>query len=308
MAQPDDRIPLRRYLKIQASADHEVIAMLKHSRDDLDRQLQAIVGNKPGAEVRREQLRLARQAINREMDRIWRQLREIIETHSLVAAKDAVRVNQYFETALLRSGLSRAEMGALEKSLIQQAQQAVQHAINRKFDESGTTRIPLSERVYHSRQVIDRQVERLVNSALARGLSAREFANEVKQFIRPDTPGGVRYAAMRLARTEINNAFHYAQTRDSSQKPWVSGQRWHLSGSHPKPDVCNDYASANHANLGPGVYRKDDVPAKPHPQCLCFVTPETESEAEFIKNLQSGRYDNYLNSRIPVGLPTKRTN
>lgn len=305
MAQPDPRIPLRRYLKIQASADREVLAMLRKSRADLDRQLSTIVGSNVSAEIRREQLRLARQAINREMDRIWRQLSAIIESQSLVAAKAAVRANGSFDRSLLATQLSKAEMDALERSLVEQAQQSVVQAMNRKLDQSGTTRITLSEKVYHSRQVIDRQVEALVNSALARGLSAREFAKEVMRFIRPGTSGGVRYAAMRLARTEINNAFHYAQTRDSARKPWVTGQRWHLSGSHPKPDECNAYADGDHAGMGPGVYPKDDVPAKPHPHCLCFVTPEVLGEKEFIKQLQSGNYDDYLNSRIPVGLPKK---
>jgi hypothetical protein len=38
------------------------------------------------------------------------------------------------------------------------------------------------------------------------------------------------------------------------------------------------------------VFAKGDVPRKPHPQCLCFITPETVSEEEFFDKLLSGDY------------------
>lgn len=292
--------PLRQYLKVQVSADRELLKLLRSAKADLDRQLSTILGDRIGAQVRREQLRLAQAAIDRELDRIWRKTQGIIETHAQSAATAAVAADGALDRVLRASGLSGAERAAIGRSLELQARTAVQAALTRRFDTSGVSRIPLSERVYHSRQVIDRQVERLVNSALARGLSAREFASEVRQFIRPDTPGGARYASMRLARTEINNSFHLAQKTDLAARPWVTGVKWNLSGSHPHTDICNAYADDNHANMGAGVYRKGDVPAKPHPHCLCFITPETVSEEQFVKNFKAGQYDNFLNERLPL--------
>lgn len=301
-ATPED-LPLKRYLQIQVKADREVLALLRSMKRDVDRTLAGITGAGPGAIVRREQLRLAQHAIEDAVNSAWIKLADTIESATLVAARAAVVVNGDLERVLTSAGLSVAERAALLTSNIAQAEQAVRHALNRTLDQAGVTNIPLSERVYKSRQLVKGEVDRMINSALARGLSAKEFAGEVTQFIRPDTPGGIRYAAMRLSRTEINNAFHYAQTRDSAMKPWVTGQKWHLSGSHPKPDECNDFAEQNRFDLGQGVFPKGDVPNKPHPHCLCYIEPVTDSEEEWLRKFQKGEYNDYLDSRMPVGLP-----
>lgn len=301
MAIPND-LPLKKYLQLQVKVDREVLVLLRSIKADVDRQLKLLKGDKIGTAIRREQLRLAQHAINDALTSGWARLSDIVERQALVAAEGAVAVNGDLERALVSAGLRKAERAALLRSNIAQAQQAVRHALNRVLDDEGKTRITLSQRVYNSRQLLSGEVDRLVNSALARGLNAKEFAKEVTKFIRPDTPGGVRYAAMRLSRTEINNAFHYAQTRDSAMKPWVNGQKWYLSGSHPKPDECNDFAEQNKFNLGQGVFPKGDVPNKPHPHCLCYITPETVGEDEWLRQFKAGQYDDYLNSRMPVGL------
>lgn len=303
MAAPNPKGPLLRYLRIQSNADRQIIKMLRVSKNDVESQLKNILGDGPGAVVRREQLRLAQAAISQKLDSTWRNLQGIIETQSLVASNAAVVADGEFDRALLRAGLTRAQIDAMNRSLALQAHQAVQHAINRKLDETGASQIPLSERVYRSRQVIDKQVDNLINSSLSRGLTAKEFAKEAIRFIDPSTPGGARFAAMRLSRTEINNAFHLAQTTDNAKRPWVTGQKWNISGSHPKPDECNGLADSDRDGLGPGVYKKGNVPNKPHPQCLCFVTPETVNPDKWIKEFQKGNYDEFIQSNMPVGIP-----
>jgi hypothetical protein len=303
MATPAD-LPLKRYLALQIKTDREVLDLLRSIKRDVDASLRSLEGStKAGAVVRREQLRLAQHAIDDAVNAAWIRLADVIEKGALVGARDAVLVNGEFDRALTSAGLSGAQRAALLDSNIVQSQQAVRHALNRHLDTTGATRIPLSEKVYKSRNLVKGEVDRMVESALARGLSAKEFAAEIRQFINPNTPGGVRYAAMRLSRTEINNAFHFAQTRDNAMKPWVDGQKWYLSGSHPKPDECNDFAEQNRFDLGVGVFPKDDVPNKPHPHCLCYITPETVSEEEWLRKFQKGEYNDYIDSRMPVGLP-----
>jgi hypothetical protein len=305
MATPAD-LPLKRYLALQIKTDREVLDLLRSIKRDVDASLRSMEGSaKIGAVVRREQLRLAQRAIDDAVNAAWIRLADVIEKGALVGARDAVLVNGEFDRALVSAGLSGAQRAALLDSNIAQSQQAVRHALNRRFDTTGATRIPLSEKVYRSRNLVKGEVDRMVESALARGLSAKEFAADIRQFVNPNTPGGVRYAAMRLSRTEINNAFHFAQTRDNAMKPWVNGQKWYLSGSHPKPDECNDFAEQNRFGLGVGVFPKEDVPNKPHPHCLCYITPETVSEEEWLKQFKAGQYDDYLDSRMPVGLPEK---
>lgn len=305
MATPAD-LPLKRYLALQIKTDREVLDLLRSIKRDVDASLRNLEGStKAGAVVRREQLRLAQHAIDDAVNAAWIRLADVIEKGALVGARDAVLVNGEFDRALVSAGLSGAQRAALLDSNIAQSQQAVRHALNRQLDTTGATRIPLSEKVYHSRNLVRGEVDRMVESALARGLSAKEFAAAVRQFVNPNTPGGVRYAAMRLSRTEINNAFHFAQTRDNAMKPWVDGQKWYLSGSHPKPDECNDFAEQNRFDLGVGVFPKDDVPNKPHPHCLCYITPATVSEEEWLRKFKAGQYNDYIDSRMPVGLPDK---
>jgi len=102
---------------------------------------------------------------------------------------------------------------------------------------------------------------------------------------------------MRLARTEINNAFHAMSAMDIEAKPWVDASQWHLSRSHPKADGCDKLAKDDSANMGPGVYPKGKTPSKPHPQCLCYITPKVQKDDDFLDALVGGRYDSYILSR-----------
>ena len=99
---------------------------------------------------------------------------------------------------------------------------------------------------------------------------------------------------MRLARSEINNAFHAVAVQQAQDKPWVHAMQWHLSRSHPKPDLCDEYAKENKFDLGAGIFRKADIPRKPHPHCFCYVTPVQLDEEDFLDQLTSGSFDRYL--------------
>jgi len=159
--------------------------------------------------------------------------------------------------------------------------------------------IPLSERVYHARALTDGKVDDTVSRGLLLQKSAAQIAKDVRQYISPDTPGGTSYAANRLARTEINNAFHTQQVASRAEEPWTQSFTWNISGSHPKPDECNEYGEKTHFTGGqPGEYRVGDVPGKPHPNCLCYVTTNTIDEDEFVDSFMAGKYNSYMDSRI----------
>lgn len=174
--------------------------------------------------------------------------------------------------------------------MLQQARAGIDSIISRK--ENG---ISLSEKVYRNRVVSSGKIDRILNTGLALGKSAREIANDVSGFISPDVPGGVSYASMRLARTELNNAFHTTQRNMMNKNPFVEKAKWELSGSHPRPDECNEYADQVHIKDGEaGEFWTHDVPNKPHPNCLCYITPVMMDEEQFIQSFKSGAYDSYL--------------
>jgi len=241
--------------------------------------------------VRAEQLRTIQRAMMLEQARLWESLGDVITARRLEAAASAVQLGSAIDDVLFAATGREEDARALKRSLMASAEQTINVAVARIT----TSALPLAQRLYQSRVWADGRVQRMINSALLRGLSAKEFAAEARGWFRPDTPGGVRYAAMRLARTEINNAFHATSVMQAQEKPWISSVKWHLSRSHPKADDCDKIAKGG--PKGDGVYPKLDVPRKPHPQCFCFITPVSPSEDEFLDNLVSGKYNDYIDSK-----------
>jgi hypothetical protein len=276
---------------VQSVTDRAVLAALRDAAADINAQLRALTGrDTTSAAIRREQLQTVKRHILRTQADLWDSLGRTISASRARAAAAAIDVGSEIDAYLLRGTRSASAAGVIKASLERGLISGVETMVERMTH----TAIPLSDRVYRSRVLMSGRVDRLVNSALARGLSAREFAAEVRRYSDPSTPGGVRYAAMRLSRTEINNAFHATSVRVEADKPWVSGMAWHLSGSHPRPDICDDYARRDKFDMGPGVFPVRDVPAKPHPHCLCYVSPETPDREQFLDNLVSGQYNDYL--------------
>lgn len=274
-------------------SDRDVIAALKQAQLDINRTLQRLeFDSRSSATVRRAQLTLAKRNIQARMAVLWRQVGDVTQARRLEAANRLIDVQKQLDVfTLKRAGYGFAdEFGEKFAEAMQLTAESGLDRLNARVQGSSYT--PLSERVYRSSVGLNGQVDRLVNSALASALSAREFATLVKDFINPSTPGGVRYAALRLSRTEINNSAHAIAIHQVQDKPWVESMRWKLSGSHPRTDICNTYASGGPKSNG--LYPKGSVPAKPHPQCFCFVVAELPDEAEFEDALLGGKYDAYL--------------
>lgn len=159
--------------------------------------------------------------------------------------------------------------------------------------------IPLSLQVYRTQALATGLVTRRVNAGLLLGYSAKKIAGMVRDLIRPDVAGGVSYAAFRLARTEINHAYQTAQEARYADEPWSTGMQWHLSGSHPKPDECDVFATQDEHGLGAGVYPFGQVPTE-HPNGLCYRTAVQVSEDDFIEGFLAGEYDEYLDTELGV--------
>lgn len=288
---PEDKRPLQAYLRVERNAEQRLNSMLRQAATDIERDIRQLVGRgNIGSVVRLDQLRLVQKDILERHAELMQQIGRTVESERLTAAADAIRVTRLYDGEIFRAaGLSDEFIDAYQASAVLTSKQAVEGAMQRLL---GKSYVPLAESVYRAEQWSAGIVDRFVDSALARGLTWVEFAKGVKDMIRPDVPGGVSYAAKRLARTEINNAAHAQSKEQYDKNPMVESVKWHLSGSHPTPDECNEYAESQHfKGGGQGDYMPNDVPSKPHPQCLCFITPNTPTPAEFIDKLFAGDYD-----------------
>lgn len=241
-----------------------------------------------GNRNRANQLRITRAALYDVMHEMWEGVGTLTLFGEAEAARLAQASMQELEQKLWRQ-YGKKDGDAIRRALYAQARAGVDSYISRHENL-----VELSKRVYKNRDLAMGKISQIINSGLLQGKSASEIAKDVEQYINPKVRGGVRYAAMRLARTEINNAFHFSAIRYTREMPWVTGYKWHLSGSHPKGDVCNLMASRDHHQMGPGVYKKSSVPGKPHPHCLCFITTVTVDPEQFASGMKAGHYKQYL--------------
>ena len=109
-----------------------------------------------------------------------------------------------------------------------------------------------------------------------------------------------RKNALRVARTEINSAYHKARNERWQNEPFVIGQYIHVSPQHNIDDICNDLE---------GRYPKDYVWISWHPQCICPSDPITiqgEEKKEFYKRLMAGEdMSNYVSPFAVLTMPEK---
>ena len=109
-----------------------------------------------------------------------------------------------------------------------------------------------------------------------------------------------RKNALRVARTEINAAYHKARNERWQNEPFVIGQYIHVSPQHNIDDICNDLE---------GRYPKDYVWISWHPQCICTSDPITiqgEEKKEFYKRLMAGEdMSNYVSPFSVLTMPEK---
>lgn len=109
-----------------------------------------------------------------------------------------------------------------------------------------------------------------------------------------------RKNALRVARTEINAAYHKARNERWQNEPFVIGQYIHVSPQHNIDDICNDLE---------GRYPKDYVWLSWHSQCICTSDPITiqgEEKKEFYKRLMAGEdMSNYVSPFAVLTMPEK---
>ena len=285
--------PFRDYRKVQQKYDAELARILERTAKAIRARMNRL-GTGIGAEIRKAQLSLVLIEIRKLQQSMW--LSDVLpmvqrgRVAGMEAAEEAVETIMRPVYASLPGPVAEAIRDGLR-------------ATAASGIASDAARIPreLSTRVYRLAALHNGWVSDTIRVGLISGLSARELAQTVYRYISPTTPGGASYAAMRLARTEINNAFHERQIQGAS-RPGVRGAKWNLSGSHKVPDECNVFAGQNKYDMGPGVFPAGKIPDRPHPQCFCFLTYVTMTPAEFKRSLSNGDFDDELDRRTKANL------
>ena len=283
-----DPTPLQAYIAVQRPLDAEMRRLLLGAAEEAEGIVLAGVGD--------SFTRLRAAQANRDLKRLLHQtfgnVQGITEAGIGRAARSAAASERWAGNVLRkRFGQGIPE---LERAIAYSAENGITALLAKQKNA-----IPLSTRVYHAEALSSGAVQDVISRSLLLQDGRQEIAKKIRQFISPNTPGGVSYAANRLARTEVNNAFHTQQIASRSEEPWTECFLWNISGSHKVPDECNRYGESVHFKGGEaGQFRTNDVPGKPHPNCLCYLTTVTIGEDEFVDAFLSGKYDKFMNEKL----------
>lgn len=180
----------------------------------------------------------------------------------------------------------------------------------------------LTRRVWNLQGESLKEIEVIIQNGMMEGKSADEMARECEKYLnepnklfrrvwnektgeyelskaaRDYHPGTGVYRssyknALRMVRTEVNNAYRDAEWQSYQNNPLVKKYRINLSGNHTTTttegdivvihDICDELA---------GVYPKSFKWHGWHPQCRCYMTPVTMTPSEFgeyLKNKRAGK-------------------
>lgn len=292
MARPNTR---RMLLQSVAEVDSALQRALTQAARDAQRILEATPTG-IGQEVSQAQILRVLAELRALAHELWgNQIPEEISRVIVLAEMRSQQGSDVLDQLMMTRLSSPALRRELAASIRQRARRVAQVFQTRQ----NMARFELSQRVYKWEHWHNGRVDDLVSSKFALGASAREIAKAVREFIDPSVAGGVSYAAKRLGRTEVANAFHEQTKKDYEGNPFVSGLMWNLSGSHPRVDPCDDLAVGHSRGLPKGVYRVSEVPDKPHPQCLCNISPHTVGNREFENEFLDGGYNDFLLNKYP---------
>lgn len=270
--------------------DKATLALLQEAYREVNKTLKTLPTTPDAAFgnlIYRAQLERVRKQILQHQADLFDKLGDVVSARRLRSASRAAKLSAASDAALLRL----VGEGAAGQRLYEGANITAQRTVETILARQGLSKVPLAERIYKTSAWMNKRLDRLITSTMAQGLNAKRFAKVARDWFSPSVPGGTRYAAMRLARTEINNAFHATSIDYARSKPWVSQMDWNLSKSHPKPDKCNIYAEESPWDV-------HLIPPKPHPQCMCYVTEVTPSEDDWIDRFVAGEFDDYLDEEL----------
>ena len=195
--------PLQDYLRVQQKMDVRMRTILIQAAITTARKILLLSKkNGVGARTREAQLGLFLEYLKNEQTELWvHTIYPLIVKTMKEAAGSADNAADYIDE-VLRTAVGDHQAEFLLEGI------RVQARIAASFDLDSRARV-LSGRVWKNVDQNIARIQRVVQKHLVTGsVNARELAADVRRFIDPNTKGGASYAAMRLARTEINGAFH----------------------------------------------------------------------------------------------------
>ncbi|RIJ63614.1 hypothetical protein [Rummeliibacillus sp. POC4] len=217
--------------------------------------------------------------------------------HRIILSVDA-GMHQSKKITLYYLNKARMDVEPAIKAYFRVSEQAVNDV--KKRSARG---LNISDRIWEKSNLARDRIGDIIQAGVRSGSNPVEIAKALEQYVRDgantlainypnmmerldgNIPQDLSYEALRLARTELAEAYGAGVKESVKASPSAKGVRWALSLSHPAYDVCDEHATHNEG-LGEGVYSVDSLPRFPaHPNCLCRLEPVHENTDDFLDKL-----------------------
>lgn len=279
------------YLSLQKSSEKRIKSVFNSAAEDAMKQVSALSKSSQfSAGVRTAQLRIVLDELSPIMKEAFDATLPVIRDDQKDAAVLAVTALGKTDRDFLKAAFS--DSGISPSAYLAGERQAARLNVISAISSITKSDYKLSKYVYGSNALAKGWLKNKVAAAILRGTSAQEIARIARDSIRGDVPGGVSYAALRLGRTELNNAFHATAITLSQDRPWISSMAWNLSSVHShnpnRTEICEEYAEKE--------WPVTAVPPKPHPQCRCYVTPTLVPYEQFLQDLTNDKYRSWIDA------------
>ncbi len=247
----------KRPLDFQMGVEDEILAelrrILEQAASEIQQELSEQADSGIGEALQRAQAEAIAKAVKQHLKGDWDSISSVLSEARKLAAMASVEA--FYDQIGDPLGKLLGKDGA--ESLVSAESVRAANTINTVMARLSDSRRSLSQQVWKSQAMANGWLDSKINQALARGWDAKRLAKEVVSFVDPNTPGGASYAAMRLARTEINNAFHSQTIEQMRKSGVVEYVKWNLSRSHPDRDICDDLAEHRLGEPIPGAPEPD---------------------------------------------------
>lgn len=178
-------------------------------------------------------------------------------------------------------------------------QRAVEAAIRKQIKG-----LDLSDRIWIASKKINNSLSQIAIEGIRAGKHPVEVAKQMQRYVSAGKktmvaeypkmmerigdmlPENLSYEALRLARTEMADAYGQAEKRTAEEAPFSEGIKWSLSNAGNACDVCKENA-ARVTELGVGIYKVEDLPTYPaHPNCLCDLQQKVEDIVAYARRVK----------------------
>ncbi|NJJ37833.1 hypothetical protein [Paenibacillus apii] len=285
----------RKYERVRIDQEKGVRAIFRRVGDDVAREIRALYRRGYGSTM---------------SDRYAEQIKKTLRSADIAGQLTAKMTGYIHEAAdagtsyafeLTREQFDKARLPAkkMDSLIFRTNKQAVEAIWARS--EKG---LLLSDRIWLKGIGARNAITEIIQNAVAGGEDPADTARVLERYIRrgkktvaadyPNmmermgsrVPGDLSYEALRLVRTETAAAFGEGTILAARATPSYIGMRWVLSGVHPKPDICDEYAGAENG-LGRGVWSPGQEPHMPaHPNCLCVLISVHEEPDAFQRRMK----------------------